>query len=160
MGNMVLDSIFSPSLIIASMESEEKEEAFEELIDLFVSKFPSVSRADALRVVRERESKQTTGVKPGIAVPHARLSSISSAKGIIGISKAGIDYDAMDGQPVHVIFLLFSTHDDYSTQLRSLRTLSVLLDDPAFYTALLSAKDADSIYNTICKFEDILTTSM
>lgn len=157
---MVLSSVFSPELIKVNLESEDKEEVFEELVELYVSKNPSASRASLLAAVREREGKQSTGVKPGIAFPHAQTDQVSTVKGIIGISRNGIDYEAMDGKPVYVVFLLFSSANDCTLHLRALKRLSAILDDPECYRSLLGQATSAGVYDTLCKYEDILTTSI
>lgn len=157
---MVLGSVFSPVLIKADLESEEKEEVFEELVELYVSQNPSSSRTDLLSSIRMREEKLSTGVKPGVALPHARTEQVDSVVGLIGISKQGIEYDALDGKPVHIIFMLLSSPNSCALHLRVLKRLALLLEDPEFYNNLMTQKDADGIYNVICKFEDILATSM
>lgn len=104
---MVLGSIFSPSLIKVDLESEDKNEVFEELVEVFVANNPHVSRLDLLDAIRAREDKQSTGIMRGIAIPHGQLDSISSVKGVIGISRNGIEYDSLDREPVHLVFMLF-----------------------------------------------------
>lgn len=157
---MVLGSVFSPGLIKTDLESEDKEEVFEELVDLYVSQNPSASRAAILSALKSREDKLSTGVKTGLAIPHAQTEEVTGVRGIIGISRSGIDYDSLDGKPVHVVFLLLSSRDGCALHLRVLKRLSYLFNDPAFIAELVSQKNSDSIYNTICKFEDVLATSM
>jgi len=157
---MVLSSVFSPELIKVGLESEDKEEVFEELVELYVSKNPSASRVALLSAVREREGKQSTGVKPGIAFPHANTGEVPTVKGIIGISREGIDYEAMDGKPVYLVFMLFSSTKDCTLHLRALKRLSAILDDPECYRSLLSQTSSSGVYDTLCKYEDILTTSI
>jgi mannitol/fructose-specific phosphotransferase system IIA component (Ntr-type) len=157
---MVLGSIFSPDFIKMDLESEDKEEVFEEMVELYASSTDSVSRSAILSALRNREAKLSTGIKSGYALPHAQTDQVKAVQGIIGISHKGIDYDALDGKPVHVIFMLLASTDDYSFHLRVLKRLSLLIEDPEFYQNIINQKDPSAVYSTICKFEDILTTSM
>lgn len=157
---MVLDCVFSPDLMKVDLESEDKEEVFEELVNLYVAGHPASSRSSLLSAIKNREAKQSTGVKPAVALPHAQTDQVTGVKGILGISRKGIDYDALDGNPVHVIFLLLSSADGCALHLRALKRLSTLLDDPAFYSSLISQTSAEGVYSVICKFENILATSM
>lgn len=157
---MVLSNVFSPELIKVGLESEDKDEVFEELVELYVSRHPSASRSSLLAAVREREIKQSTGVKPGIAIPHTKTDQIDTVKGIIGISRSGIDYDSLDGKPVYLIFMLFSSENDSPLHLRTLKRLSAILDDPECYRSLMSQANPGGVYDTLCKYEDILTTSI
>lgn len=157
---MVLGSIFSPERIKLDLESEDKEEVFEELVAFYVSGCPSASREIILAALREREKKLSTGIKAGIALPHIQTDQVTGVKGIIGISRTGIDYDALDGKPVHIVFMLLSSGVDFALHLRILRRLSLLIENPEFYASLVNQKDPDGVYNSICKFEDRLIGSM
>jgi len=155
---MVLDTVFSPDLILTDLESTDKEEVFEELVDLYVSRYPSASRSGILSSIRAREGKLTTGIKPGIAVPHAQTEAVDSVRGVLGISREGIDYDSLDGKPVHLVFLLLSSGEGCSLHLRVLKRLSVLFDDPSFSGALLEKKNPAGVYDILCKYEGILVS--
>lgn len=157
---MVLGSVFSRDLIKVDLASEDKEEAFEELVDLYVSRNPSASRTKLLDALKSREDKLSTGIKSGFALPHAQTDQVESVSGLIGISPSGIDYDSLDGKPVYVIFMLFSSSEACALHLRALKRLSYLIDDPDFYRTIMSLKDPDSVYAAMCRYEDVLTTSM
>ena len=147
---MILGKLFSAKNIKLNLESTEKDELFEELIDLYVSNDSSINRDAVLNSVRERESKLSTGIKKGIALPHARISGLKEPKGIIGISKKGIEYDSLDGNPVYVVFMLLSTAEDYSLHLK------ILLLNPKFLEELFKETSDEGVYNTICKYENML----
>jgi PTS system fructose-specific IIC component/PTS system nitrogen regulatory IIA component len=76
--------------------------------------------------------------------------------GVLGISKRGIDYDALDGEPVYVLFMLLSPHKDTEKQLRILKRLAQLLDNAQFFTDLVAQRDAQGASGVIKKYEDIL----
>ncbi len=153
---MILGKLFSAKNIKLNLESTEKDELFEELIDLYVSNDSSINRDAVLNSVRERESKLSTGIKKGIALPHARISGLKEPKGIIGISKKGIEYDSLDGNPVYVVFMLLSTAEDYSLHLKILNRLNILLLNPKFLEELFKETSDEGVYNTICKYENML----
>jgi len=157
---MVLGDIFSPDLIKIGLEGEDKDEVFEELVELYVSKNHAVSRSALLSAVKTREAKLSTGIKTGIAIPHAQTDQIQQVTGIVGISRDGIDYDALDGKPVHVVFMILNSANSCALHLRVLKRLALLIENPSFYQSLVALKDPDSVYHAIRKYEDILTTSM
>jgi len=157
---MVLGSIFSPSLIKVDLESEEKSELFEELVEVFIANNPGVSRSDLLNAIQSREDKQSTGIMRGIAIPHGQLDGINGVKGVIGISKSGIDYDSLDGEPVHVVFMLVSSCSSCSFHLGVLQRVATLLQDPEFYPSLLNQTTAEGVYSTLCKYEDVLLSAI
>ena len=90
---MVLGRIFSPSLIKIGLESEDKDETFEEMVDLFVSRYPDAEREGILSVIRDRESKLSTGIKTGIALPHAQNVPVPQGEyGVIRITSYNVCY--------------------------------------------------------------------
>ena len=156
---MFLHEVFPPELIKISLESDEKDEVFEELIDLYCQVRKNNAREDILDAVREREVKMSTGIHRGIALPHGRTSAVENVQGILGISKKGIDYDALDGQPVFIVFMLLTPLEESEKHLRLLKRLAELLDNPHFFTELLAQNDSRSASAIIKKYEDIYLAS-
>lgn len=157
---MILGKIFSPSIIKVPLEAEDKEEVLEELVDVFVAGKDRSLYKEILSAINERETKLSTGIKNGIAVPHARLDSIKEMSGVIGLSPAGLDYDSLDGLPVHVVFLILSPGGDCFSYLRVLRRLSLMLEMPDFYPSLLKERTPEGIHSVICRFENALTETL
>lgn len=150
---MILGKVFNPKAISIHLESEDKEEAFEELAVLLHDSYPEIDREEALKVIREREAKMSTGIKAGVAVPHGKISTAKGVQGVIGISRTGIDYESLDGKPVHLIFMLLSSPDECEYHLRVLRHLSQILDKPGFFDEILNQQNADGVYSVLCKYE-------
>ena len=150
---MLLDKDFNPNAVNIDLKSEDKDEVFEELIEELVSVNPSLDRSVALAAVKEREAKMSTGIMSGIAVPHAKTSAVTDVQGAIGISRSGIDYDALDGKPVHLIVLILSGADSTELHLRVLKRLARLLENSEFYAELMEQKTAEAAYNVFCKYE-------
>ncbi|WP_314743146.1 PTS sugar transporter subunit IIA [Treponema lecithinolyticum] len=150
---MLLDKVFNPKAVNIDLKSEDKDEVFEELIEELVSVNPSLDRSVALAAVKEREAKMSTGIMSGIAVPHAKTSAVTDVQGAIGISRSGIDYDALDGKPVHLIVLILSGADSTELHLRVLKRLARLLENSEFYAELMEQKNAEAAYNVFCKYE-------
>jgi len=150
---MLLDKVFNPKAVNIDLKSEDKDEVFEELIEELVSVNPSLDRSVALAAVKEREAKMSTGIMSGIAVPHAKTSAVTDVQGAIGISRSGIDYDALDGKPVHLIVLILSGADSTELHLRVLKRLSRLLNNPKFYAAAMEQTGPEALYDLVCKYE-------
>ncbi len=153
---MVLGEALSPKAIKIDLESVDKDEVFEELIEELVTVVPGLDRQTALRAVLDRESKMSTGVLPGIAVPHGKTDAITGVKGVIGISRDGIEYDSLDGKPVHIIILLLSSPDASELHLRILKHLARLLESPSFFNELLAQKSPQDVYDFVCRYEEEL----
>jgi PTS system fructose-specific IIC component/PTS system nitrogen regulatory IIA component len=153
---MFLQDVFSPDFIKVNLEAEDKEEVFEELADHFCQVHGSNIREDLLTALKEREAKMSTGIKKGIAIPHGSTNAVDEVCGVLGISSKGIDYDALDGQPVYLLFMIIGRHEDTETHLRVLKRVAELLENPEFSSELQSQKDAQSAYRVISKYENIL----
>ena len=156
---MFLYEAFPSELIKIGLEAEDKEEAFEELVDLFCQTKKIDAREEILEALRERESKMSTGIQKGIALPHGKTNAIDEVQGILGISKKGIDYDALDGQPVYLLFMFLAPQADSEMHLRLLKRMVELLNNHQFYTDLLLQSDPQSAVSIIKKYEDIYIAS-
>ena len=156
---MFLYDVFPPEHIIIELDSENKDEVFEELVDKFCQIQKNGNREEILLAIWEREHKMSTGIQKGIAIPHGKASSLENIHGVLGISKKGIDYDALDGQPVYIIFMLLAPKKDSEVHLRLLKRLAELLDNHGFYSELLAQKDPVGARQIIKKYEDIYITS-
>ena len=153
---MFLQNVFSPEFIKVNLEAEDKDEAFEELVDCFCQAHGSNIRGELLEALHKREAKMSTGILKGIAIPHGSTKALDTVCGILGISHQGIDYDALDGNPVYLLFMILAPQADAETHLRILKRLAELLENPEFSTDLQSQKDAQGAYRVICKYEDKL----
>jgi nitrogen PTS system EIIA component len=151
---MLLQKVFARSSIKIGLESEDKDELFEELVDMLAKEggrnFP---RSAVLAAVRDREAKMSTGIKRGIALPHGKAEGLPDLRGALGVSKRGIEYASLDGEPVHLVFMLVSAPDDSDIHLAALKRLAILLDDPEFYTNLVKAESPERAEAIILNYE-------
>ncbi|GHV68631.1 hypothetical protein AGMMS49928_08630 [Spirochaetia bacterium] len=154
---MFLHEVFPPELIKVNMEAEDKDEAFEELVDHLCQVEHSGIREEVLGALREREAKMSTGIHKGIAIPHGKTNALDDIKGVLGISKKGIDYDALDGEPVYLLFTILTPERDSEQHLHVLKRLVGLLNNPDFYNELAAQNDSQGAHRIIKKYEDPLT---
>jgi PTS system fructose-specific IIC component/PTS system nitrogen regulatory IIA component len=155
---MFLSDVFRPEFIKVGLEAEDKEEVFEELVDQFCQAAKIHGREDILGALKEREAKMSTGIKQGIAIPHGSTNAIDHVCGVLGVSRKGVDYDALDGKPVYLLFMMLTPPLESGKHLHLLKRLAGLLDNPQFYTDLVAQNDAQSAFGIIKKYEDILIT--
>jgi PTS system fructose-specific IIC component/PTS system nitrogen regulatory IIA component len=153
---MYLCDLFPPDSIKVGLEAEDKDEAFEELVDHFCQVSKSNAREEILEALKIREAKMSTGIRKGIAIPHGKTNAVDKVHGVLGISKKGIDYDALDGKPVYLLFMMLAPQKDSEEHLRHLKRLAELLDNPKFYTDLVAQEDAQGAHGIIKKYEDVL----
>jgi len=153
---MFLYDLFPPECIKVGLEAEDKEEAFEELVDQYCQAAGVNVRAELLNALREREAKMSTGIQKGIAIPHGKTGAVDSIKGVLGISRKGIDYDSLDGEPVYLLFMIVAPYKDSEIHLRVLKRLAELLENPQFYIDLQSQKDSNGANKVLRSYENIL----
>ena len=156
---MFLYEMFPPKRIKIGLDADDKDEVFEEMTDLFCRVENSNMRQEILDAIHKRESKMSTGIHKGIAVPHGQTNVLQDMHGILGISRKGIDYDALDGQPVYILFMLLSPQKDAEMHLRLLKRLAGLLDNPQFYADLVAQTDSQGAYGVIKKYEEMFIAS-
>jgi mannitol/fructose-specific phosphotransferase system IIA component (Ntr-type) len=155
---MLLRDVFSAERIKVDLESELKDELFEEMVNVYVTASRDFAdRGALLKALLDREALMSTGIKKGIAVPHGKTIAVQDVQGILGISRKGIDYEALDGQPVYLVFMLFSSPDASESHLRTLRKLAILLENPSFASELMQAKSAEGASQVLRRYEDLQT---
>ena len=152
---MFLHEVFPLERIKVNLEAEDKDEAFEELVDYFCHSYVTNAREKLLDAIQKREAKMSTGIYKGIAIPHGNTDAVNTIRGVLGISHKGIDYDALDGEPVYLLFMIFVPHEETEMHLQILKCMAELFEDPQFYADLLSQRDAQGAYRIICNYEDM-----
>lgn len=152
----MLERVFSPKSIILNLESTEKDELFEEMVESIVSVQPTVDRAQAIAALKEREAKMSTGIMHDIAVPHGSCMTVQKTVGAVGISRKGIEYDSLDKAPVHLVFMLLSNSSETERHLEVLKVLAAILQNPAFAKELLEKQSAQEVFELMCRYESSL----
>jgi len=154
---MILQDVLLPEFIKIDMEAEDKDEAFEELVDYYCQADKSDAYDEILNAIVTREAKMSTGIHKGIAVPHGKTNAVNTLRGVLGISRKGIQYDSLDGEPVYLLFMFASPLEDSEKYLRLLKHLAELIEIPQFQIELQSQKDSQSAYKIIRKYEEMLS---
>jgi PTS system nitrogen regulatory IIA component len=148
----ILDFL-SPNAILTELVSTTKRGVLEELVSA-LAKDAKVREAKAtIDVLIEREKLGSTGIGQGIAIPHAKTDQASEVVAAFGLSRRGVQFDALDGEPVHIFFLLVAPPDAATLHLKALARISRLLKDKFFRQSLRETKTAAEILKLI-KDED------
>jgi len=146
---MRLRDLLDESVVKVGLKSRDKEECFEEMVDLLVRAGRISDRAAATKALREREAKGSTGIGQGIAIPHANDASIKALTAAVGTSPAGIEFNAIDDEPVHAVFLLLARMDDPGPHVRALAEISRLVQTPGLYRRLTEAKSPREVLDIL-----------
>ena len=157
MGSL-LHELFTVPRIKCRLEAEDKSEVFEELVDLLVTQYHINRRDEILEAIRRREEKMSTGIKKGIAIPHAKTKFTRGVIGVLGISDHGIDYESLDGEPVRILFLLVSSEEDAAAHLAVLKKIALLVEKDGFSREVLSAGSPERVNRIIRKYGEMIDT--
>src|SRR5205809_5125434 len=144
---MNLGDILSPAQIISEMQASNRWEAIDELINNLVQtgKIKPDNRDQIAAVVKKRETSMSTGIGFGIGIPHASTDLIYEVVGAFGRSKKGVNFDALDNQPVKLVMLFLVPQGQFQKHLHTLANIAKLLHKKEFRQALQQAPDADSM---------------
>ena len=146
---MLVSEMLTAGLVNCNLESSCKEELFEEMVQMFVREGLVTDRKAAVDALLEREAKMSTGISDGIALPHGKVDGIDGAIVAIGISKDGVDYDSLDGEPVQVVVMILCEKGRPAMHVELLSEVSRLLTIPGFKERLLAANDSQEIIEVI-----------
>ncbi|HDT14672.1 MAG TPA: PTS sugar transporter subunit IIA, partial [Firmicutes bacterium] len=97
----------------------------------------------------EREELGSTGVGQSIAIPHSKTNGVKELVGVFGVSKKGIDFDALDGEPVNIFFLLLAPEGAAGLMLKALARVSNFLKNKYYRKKILESRDVDAIIKII-----------
>jgi PTS system nitrogen regulatory IIA component len=144
----VIDFLKLPA-IIAELRATTKAGALAELATHMAGLEPGVEAEQLRRVLEERELLASTAIGDGIAIPHGKLDSIGQLAGVLGRSKAGLEFDSIDGRPTHLVFMLVAPVSSTGVHLKALARLSRLFRDADFRKRLLAAPTREDMYQVI-----------
>jgi PTS system nitrogen regulatory IIA component len=152
---MKIVEMLKPEYIIEALQSDKKKDVLLELSAPFLKNYPELDPDVALSVLMAREKLGSTGIGEGIAIPHGKLAGLDNLIVCFGRSAAGIDFNAMDGNPVHLFFLLLAPENSAGQHLKMLAKISRMLKDSRFRAKLMEAKSRDEIFAMISQQDDI-----
>ncbi len=139
--------LIAPGAIIPQLRSTQRDETIGELIDAVVASgvLPAKIRDELMLKVLERERKGSTGFGRGVAVPHVKHKSVARMIAAIGLSQRGIDFNALDKQPVHSVVLLISPEDKPEEHLQAMEVIFKNLSKETFRKMLRQASSAEDV---------------
>ncbi|NOY54047.1 MAG: PTS sugar transporter subunit IIA [Deltaproteobacteria bacterium] len=151
---MRLTDILDLELVLPDLQGENKREVLNEFAALLDSREKIRDQNGFLEVILAREALGSTGIGEGIAIPHGKLKNMDRLVLACGISHKGVDFDAMDGKPVHIFFVLIAPEDSPGDHLKALARISRVLKNREFRDRLLEAGSAKELYQLICEEDE------
>jgi nitrogen PTS system EIIA component len=142
---MALIDLIVEDIVKIPLASQDKPDVVRELVQILKDADKVEDFEGALKAVQDREDKMSTGLQDGIAVPHGKTSVVSSLQLAIGIAPTGIDFDALDGNPTKLFFLLLAPPDQAGPHVQALAEIAKLAKSKAFCRALVGAESAAEV---------------
>jgi mannitol/fructose-specific phosphotransferase system IIA component (Ntr-type) len=152
---MKIMNILDPKCIVFPLKEKNKKEIIKELIDVLVEnkKIKEKDKEEVFKCVMEREKLGSTGVGLGVAIPHGRTAAVDKIVGALGISKEGVEFETLDGEPVYFVFLILSPLEATSDYLRAISYVARMFKDKFFREALKNISSVEEVVKII-KQED------
>ena len=129
--------------VTTEVKAQQKEDVVRELVEL-LAKAGSIKERDVSKLVQilmKRESLGSTGIGQGVAIPHGKADCVDRLVAAFGVSRTGVNFDSLDGEPVHLFFLLVAPEDSAGPHLKALARISRLLKDKHFRDSLKAARE-------------------
>jgi PTS system nitrogen regulatory IIA component len=149
----ILDFLSAETVTI-DLVARDKRSAITEMVQLLKKANKVKDSADAIDILLQREQLGSTGIGQGVAIPHARCSSVGAQVAALAISRQGIDFESLDGEPVHIFFLLLCPGESNGQHLQAMARISRLLKDKHLRSALRAAKSAGEVIALIKKEDE------
>jgi len=149
---MLISNLLTPETIVVDLKATSKKQALQEMASYAASQLNLEDRA-VLDVLLERERLGTTGVGRGIAIPHGKLIGLNKLYLLFARLKTPIPFDATDGQPVDLMFLLLTPENAGGDHLTALAKVSRLLHDEKMCSLLRGSENAEAVYSAILEHE-------
>lgn len=144
-----INDVLKKESVIPNLYSKTKSEVIRELSDKVATIYPNFNRDNLISVLLEREKLCSTAVDEGVAIPHGKMSGISSIIVAFGRSIEGIDFESLDGNPTHLFILLIAPENSSGVHLKILARISRIFKNPDFRSRITKAGSQDEIYELI-----------
>lgn len=155
---MNLAKLFVADTIVPELSAGTKQEAIEKLVGVLQQK-RRITKAQAptiRKAIERREEMGSTGIGHGVGVPHVKQAAVTKMVGAFGRSVEGIDFQALDGAPVHLVFLIVSPSEEVKDHLNALRKISSLAKDEDLRRFLRNAESAAEIAELMAEADERL----
>jgi fructose-specific phosphotransferase system IIA component len=150
---MRLSELLNSNAVTMRLKARNKREALVELVGLLEDAHGFNSQGEILDRVLRREAMMTTGIGNGLAIPHGKARSVDRMAAAVAVIPEGIDFEAEDHQPVHLIVMFVSPEQATTLHVRALANLSRLLKEESVRTNLREAKNAEAFLSALLTAE-------
>lgn len=142
---MTLIDLLSPAAVISPLRANGKKQALQELA-LHASRLTALPERELYEALLQRERLGSTGIGDGIAIPHGRMAGIDRLVGLFARVEKPIDFEALDGQPVDIIFVLIAPEGAGADHLKALARVARVLRNQSVLEQIRMVRDPEAIY--------------
>jgi fructose-specific phosphotransferase system IIA component len=150
---MKVHELLNIKYVLTEFKSEHKDDVINELVDLLKGDERIIDLEEVRKCVFEREEKMSTGVGKGFAIPHGKTNSVTDILAAFGKSETPIEYNSLDGEPVHLIFLLVGKENLVAKHIKLLSRISRLMNNEEFRKKLINANSKESVLKIFAEEE-------
>ena len=150
---MLLTDLLAPPRVVLPLRGRTKPAVIRELLVAALPAAPSTDVDVVMDALLARESVLSTGIGDGVAIPHAKTPNVDRLVMAAGVSRAPIDFDALDGEPADVFFLLLGPETAPTEHVKALGRLARVLRRPGLLDALRAARDGAAFVRTVAETE-------
>ncbi|HLD82704.1 MAG TPA: PTS sugar transporter subunit IIA [Candidatus Omnitrophota bacterium] len=153
---MQIIEFLAQDAIITEIHAVKKEEVIKELVDVLINSgdVEKRYRNKLVELLMAREALGSTAIGQGIAIPHTKSDCVDKLVASFGLSRKGVDFDSLDGEPAHIFFLLLAPQEAAGPHLKAIARISRLLKDKFFRDSLRACIDAKGIIKIITQEDE------
>jgi PTS system nitrogen regulatory IIA component len=152
---MHLSQLLNSEAVDVQLRSKAKREVIAELVALLEKAHGVSSGGEILDRVLKREAMMSTGIGNGIAIPHGKARAVDRLVAACGVSRTGVEFDSVDGEPATLFILLVSPEDVGGPHVKVLANISRLLKEENVRESLKHAESSDAFFSLLREFEEI-----
>ncbi|MBN2071014.1 MAG: PTS sugar transporter subunit IIA [Candidatus Krumholzibacteriota bacterium] len=143
-----------PECINTDLDGEDKSEIIEELVGIMGESYTDADTDRIYEAVMARERDGSTGLELGVAIPHAKCDAVGELSIVIGVSKKGVDFQSLDGNPAHLFFMLIAPTSESGPHVQAIAKIVKMIKIDSFRKRLLKATKSEEVIDAIRKVED------
>lgn len=136
----------SPDSVISSLRARGKKQILQELAAQAARQLPVLDEREIFETLLQRERLGSTGIGDGVAIPHGKLAHLDRLFGMVARLERPTDFEALDGQPVDVVFLLLAPENAGADHLKALAQVARVLREPGILERIRNARDGNALY--------------
>jgi len=150
---MKIMDFLSKKAVTVDLKATDKKGIIKELVDLISNVNVIKNKDQLIKALMVREALGSTGIGQNIGIPHAKSNSVEKLTAAFGVSRSGVNFDSLDGEPAQIFFLLVAPEDSAGPHLKALASISRILKDKYVREALKNARSEKEVL-AIMKDED------